>query len=318
LPDGPKTGADGDGAEEADAAIVPRIITGASDSALKIWYDATAEVEDEAIGQREEFVLREQEMLNAYRSGKYARAMTIALEIDQPLRLRGLLEKLVEENSLDKHVGAVVFTPQTLTRFLLYIRDWNTNARFCEVAQQSLSFVLKTFSFAQLRRAVKEAGKSAQTKGNAGSSEEGVTSVHEIVAGLVAYSERHLKRSARVYQSSFVVEYTLKSMQKLLPQQELIAETQTAASDSTSVADQLDNETTVAAAGDSDDSSSSSSSSDDDDDDDNKVPKTVVDTKEALDAGPVAPPTTGNATTSDASTTAKGGRRRRRRRSKKA
>ena len=55
--------------------------------------------------------------------------MTIALEIDQPLRLRGLLEQLVEAGTLAEHASQVPFTPQTLTRLLLYARDWNTNTR---------------------------------------------------------------------------------------------------------------------------------------------------------------------------------------------
>ncbi len=55
--------------------------------------------------------------------------MAIALEIDQPLRLRGLLEQLLEAGTLVEHAEQIAFTPQTLTRLLLYIRDWNTNTR---------------------------------------------------------------------------------------------------------------------------------------------------------------------------------------------
>lgn len=210
-----------------------KLITGASDSTLTVWYDATAEVQNEEVGRREEFVRRKQEMLNAYRCGQYAKAMEIAMEIDQPLRLRGLLEKLIAEGTLQQYIEQVEFSPTTLTRLLLYARDWNTNARFCGVAQAVLSFALSSFTFEELRRAVREASASAfhtaehSTSGrkdiadaNVSTSTEGTTAValQDMVKGLVAYSERHLKRVEKVYQSSFLLEYTLRSMQKLLPQ----------------------------------------------------------------------------------------------------
>ena len=205
-------------------------MSAASDSTLKIWYDATAEVENEAVGKREQFVLREQEMLNAYRRGMHARAMTIALEIDQPLRLRGLLEKLVQEGTLEKYVSQVTFTPLTLTRLFLYIRDWNTNSRFCGIAQATLSYILTVFSFDDIRRSVREANANhseeiIETTG------EHVVSLSDLVAGLTAYSDRHLKRATNIFQSSFLVEYTLRSMQKLLPQGQLEAPATTVESD---------------------------------------------------------------------------------------
>ena len=155
--------------------------------------------------------------------GSYATAMTIALEIDQPQRLRGLLEKLLEEEgAIDRVAADVVFTPVTLTRLLLYVRDWNTNARYCDVAQAVLSFVLTAFTFEEIRRAVREAGSDANSRGNGGArsggrgadrdgkgggrddgdnnqSGDGAVVLSDLVAGLIAYSERHLKRAARVY-----------------------------------------------------------------------------------------------------------------------
>ena len=306
------------------ASKVSLCSTESSWSHLSPRYDATSEVEDEAIGLREEFVLREQEMLNAYRSGQYARAMTIALEIDQPLRLRGLLQKLVEEDSLAHHVSQVVFSPKTLTRLLLYVRDWNTNARFCGVAQAVLEFVLANFSFADIRRAVREGGAEAATKGNAGSSsgvldKQSASSdspgervvLSDLLAGLVAYSERHLKRAARVYQSSFLVEYTLGSMQKLLPQQELVeaadqpqsatrTDATAVATDTTTAADGLDAAHTENTSSDS----SSDSDSDSGDDESSAVP-----------AKPASPAASPPKSATDA--TSSKPRRRQRRRSRK-
>lgn len=64
-----------------------RLVSGGADSTLNVWRDVTAQEQDEAASSARARVLKEQTLSNSLRRRDYARAVTLAFELQQPRRL---------------------------------------------------------------------------------------------------------------------------------------------------------------------------------------------------------------------------------------
>lgn len=88
-----------------------------------------------------------------------------------------------------------------LVRLLRYVRDWNTRASSAAVAQRVLYAIVKLRSAEDIAHAFDDAGAGEERNG-----------LHELVEGLIPYTERHLGRMERLVQESYVVDYVLREM----------------------------------------------------------------------------------------------------------
>jgi hypothetical protein len=77
---------------------------------------------------------------------------------------------------------------------MLYLRDWNTSAKFSIVAQYLLNVILRRFTPSRLSQ---------------------IPRVPELIESILAYTERHYHRVDVLLQRSFLVDYTLSEMQQL-------------------------------------------------------------------------------------------------------
>jgi U3 small nucleolar RNA-associated protein 13 len=91
--------------------------------------------------------------------------------------------------------------PADLVRLLLYVRDWNTRASSAAVAQRVLHAIMKLRSADDIAHAFENASTSDEKNG-----------LHELVEGLIPYTERHLGRMERLVQESYVLDYVLREM----------------------------------------------------------------------------------------------------------
>ena len=81
-----------------------------------------------------------------------------------------------------------------IEKLLVYAKDWNTNGRFTRVAQNVLNLVFSSFSNTKLTSS---------------------KSFKEILEATIPYTERHFARINQIMTNSFIVDFTLESMDML-------------------------------------------------------------------------------------------------------
>eukprot|EP01134_Creolimax_fragrantissima_P000074 CFRG0074T1 len=166
-----------------------RIVTGGGDAVLNIWNDTTAESQEAEAEKEEEKIRMNQELMNLVQNKQYLKAAKLALRLDQPHRMRTLMEEILESGQGEAKVGKVVAALDDMqtSKLLGYIREWNTNARHSRVAQLVLSCLLKSMPPSRIVKLDK---------------------IKSLIEGLLPYSQRHFSRLDRLEQQSFFVDYT--------------------------------------------------------------------------------------------------------------
>jgi U3 small nucleolar RNA-associated protein 13 len=175
------------------------LVSGSGDSTVTFWKDTTTETAEASTAAATQFVEQEQQLQNYIHAGSYRSAITLALQLNHPARLLSLFTtvttKIPEEGSLCgvKAVDEVLasLSDEQLSKLLLRIRDWNTNARNAAVAQRLLWTVVKSYPAARLA---------------------GLRGVGQVVDGLRVHSEKHYRRMEELVDESYLVEYTLREM----------------------------------------------------------------------------------------------------------
>lgn len=132
----------------------------------------------------------------------YRRAIEVALSLGHSGRLLQLFKELKGDSGVtgNADVDRVLqdLSSTDLVRLLRYVRDWNTRASSAVIAQRVLHAIMKFRPAVDIAHAF-EAG------------DEG-SSLHELVEGLIPYTERHLVRMERLVQESYVIDYVLREM----------------------------------------------------------------------------------------------------------
>ncbi|KAL3678389.1 hypothetical protein R1sor_021345 [Riccia sorocarpa] len=175
-----------------------KLATGGADSMVNLWTDCTAADEEEAYKQEEEEALKDQELANALRETNYTKAVQLAFELKRPYRLLNVFEEIYrKDDSTNKMQTLLQALGKEHFRLLLeYIRDWNSKAKFCHVAQRVLYSVLHVVSPTDLIK---------------------VPGIREVLEGINPYSQRHFSRIDRLSRSTFLLDFILSSMTSLLP-----------------------------------------------------------------------------------------------------
>lgn len=90
-------------------------------------------------------------------------------------------------------------------RLLERIRDWNTNAKTATVAQRVLHVLVKKYN---MKRMLELETSKEGKKGKGG--------MKAVVQAIEAYTERHYRRMEDLVEESYLMDYTLLQMEKLL------------------------------------------------------------------------------------------------------
>ncbi|KAH9115565.1 hypothetical protein AeMF1_010380 [Aphanomyces euteiches] len=182
------------------------MITGGADSTIHFWNDMTEAEEEKAKLESDAKVLKEQELMNFLRSNNWLRAIHLAFDIGHPFRLMQIFRDLKEgpKNENKPTTSQDVFdtvvaelSDEQLLQLLEWIRDWNTNANHSEITQLLLSSLLRVVPPSRWEK---------------------LNQATKILEGLIAYTERHFQRMERMLQKSYLVDFTIVSMRKMLPQ----------------------------------------------------------------------------------------------------
>jgi U3 small nucleolar RNA-associated protein 13 len=143
----------------------------------------------------------------------YRNAIILALSMDQPRRLLGLLRDILNDDAQNMATLHEVFKgleSGDIFRLLEYIRDWNAKSRDSDVAQATLNILFKTHSLADIMKASPastgmEDEDSTRRKGPQ-------TTITELIEALLPYTERHYARADRLEQESAFLDFILAHM----------------------------------------------------------------------------------------------------------
>ncbi|TPX31373.1 hypothetical protein SmJEL517_g05293 [Synchytrium microbalum] len=180
------------------------VASGGADSKIVVWEDVTQIVEEEKEKEQAERVEKEQNLQNYLQRRDYKSAIELALQLDQPVRLLELFGKVLDQRTSatactgSEAVDQVIInlSDPDLVKLLHYIRDWNTSNRGSRVAQSVLGVVVR---FIPIERVLS------------------LSKIKEILESLIPYTERHYKNMDTLLTSSYILEYTLQSMDGLVP-----------------------------------------------------------------------------------------------------
>lgn len=178
-------------------------VTADADGKVSQWKDNT----DEEIKQREqqakEKVEQEQSLSNFIRNKDWSNAFLLALSLDHSMRLYNVVKSCIETNEdQDSTIGSFkleeaigLLNDEQLIRLFKKIRDWNVNFKFFEISQKLLNVVLNKFGADKLTE---------------------IPGLTKITDSIVSYNERHYSRLDDMVEQTYVLDYTIEQMNKLI------------------------------------------------------------------------------------------------------
>ncbi|KAK9899009.1 WD40 repeat-like protein [Cystobasidium minutum MCA 4210] len=188
------------------------MVSGGADSVISFWEDVTEQEEDEKAMAEEEEILKSQDLANYMEIKDYRNAILLALSMDQPRRLLGLMRDILSDDPENVSMLKQIFKSLEsgdIFRLLEYIRDWNAKSRDSDVAQAVLNILLKTHSLADIMKA---APSSTSLEDSNTARKSSSTTVSELIQAILPYTERHYARADRREQESAFLDFILAHM----------------------------------------------------------------------------------------------------------
>lgn len=100
-----------------------------------------------------------------------------------------------------------------VNKLLIFIRDMNSTAKYCKIAQRTLHYLFKITSlekFKEFRN--KFVIKEKKSKKNTESMQKKKKEFDELLDVLIAYSEKHVNRTQNFIKKSFYLDFMLKKL----------------------------------------------------------------------------------------------------------
>lgn len=178
-------------------------ITADADGKISQWKDNTEEEVKQREQQAKDKVEQEQSLSNFIRNKDWSNAFLLALTLDHSMRLYNVVKSCIETNEdQDSTIGSFkleeaigLLNEEQLIRLFKKIRDWNTNFKFFEISQKLLNVVLNKFGADKLTE---------------------IPGLMKITDSIVPYNERHYSRLDDMVEQTYVLDYTIEQMNKLI------------------------------------------------------------------------------------------------------
>jgi U3 small nucleolar RNA-associated protein 13 len=187
------------------------LISGAADATITFWTDATSQTLSTLTAAASARIEQDQDLQNYILAKNYREVITLALQLNHPGRLLRLFEDILALPAAEKESGSITgvatvddvlasLSREQLYMLLLRVRDWNTNARTAPVAQKVLSCLLRKYPASTYTNMAKD---------------RNLRGVKDLLRALEVYTERHFKRMEELVDESYLLEYTLRSMDEI-------------------------------------------------------------------------------------------------------
>lgn len=178
------------------------MVSADADGQLSIWTDNTEEFLQEQEIQQKTKIEQEQKLTNYITSKDWSSAFLLALTLDHPMRLYNVIKSSINLNEdpnsaigsfkLEATIGQLA--SEQLLKFFKKIRDWNVNGKFFEISQKLITVILHKFEIETLIE---------------------IPGLVKLVDSIIPYSERHFTRIDDLIEQSYILDYTVKEMDKL-------------------------------------------------------------------------------------------------------
>ena len=179
------------------------VATGSSDSSIALYIDTTSEKLQEEQERQEKTILEEQALSNHVVNREFVKAVKLALRLGKSVRCAQLIQHVLDERSgqpdegsvlspeLDAMVQELGESTKELSKLLTFVRDWNTHAKFADVAQAVLYLLLTKLDASRLLS---------------------LPDIKPTIDALIPYTERHFSRTDQLLTKSWLLDYTLREM----------------------------------------------------------------------------------------------------------
>lgn len=136
------------------------------------------------------------------------RLLSLFKSVRNPLDMEGLCrsKSYTGSSAVDEVIRTM--SADDLITLIKFVRDWNSNAKTSEIAQEILHAIVKLRSAEEIMGMFRPQVIPTQTEQSA----DATGGLKEIVDGLIPYTERHLARMERLIQESYVVDFLLEEM----------------------------------------------------------------------------------------------------------
>ncbi|KGQ85214.1 U3 small nucleolar RNA-associated protein 13 [Candida albicans P94015] len=177
--------------------------TADADGKLSFWTDNTEEEVKLKELQAKEKIEQEQSLSNYIKNKDWSNAFLLALTLDHSMRLYNVIKSSIETNDdKDSIIGSFslentisLLDDGQLVKLFKKIRDWNVNFKFFEISQKLLNVVLNNFAVDKLTE---------------------VSGLMKIMESIIPYNERHYNRIEEMVEQTYVLDYTVEQMNKLI------------------------------------------------------------------------------------------------------
>ncbi|SCU87126.1 LAME_0D08878g1_1 [Lachancea meyersii CBS 8951] len=177
--------------------------TADADGLFQFWRDNSEEEAKQNLEDEKLRITQEQSLQNYLSKGDWTNAFLLAMTLDHPMRLYRVLDSSShagDENSshvfneeLDTVIGSL--EDEQVLNLLKRSRDWNTNATTHSVAQKVIRCILMRHNIAAL---------------------SDIPGIMNIIDAIIPYTERHFARVDDLVEQSYILDYSLVEMDKLM------------------------------------------------------------------------------------------------------
>ncbi|KAG5417747.1 utp13 [Candida metapsilosis] len=178
-------------------------ITADADGKVTTWTDNTAEeVRLRELAAKDK-VEQEQSLSNFVKNQDWSNAFLLALTLNHSMRLYHVIKSCIEANEDEESSIGSFQLEETISQLnndqlvVLFkkIRDWNVNFKFFEISQSLIHVILQHFAIDSLIE---------------------VPGLMKIIDSIIPYNERHYNRLDDLIEQTYVLDYTVEQMNRLL------------------------------------------------------------------------------------------------------
>ncbi|RNA33216.1 transducin beta 3 [Brachionus plicatilis] len=183
-----------------------QFVSGGADGKLIVWKDVTDEMYEEELEKREEILLKEQELDNYLKEKKWKKALGLAIQLDKPFRCYEIIQEILlsnigEDSGTKENKGRrdlertfLKLRDDQIKSLLKYANDWNTNTKFCLIAQVVFELIMRNYPPEFL---IDESNYEFAAK---------------IIEQFLPYSERHFARLNKLSQQIMFLDFAWQNM----------------------------------------------------------------------------------------------------------
>jgi U3 small nucleolar RNA-associated protein 13 len=174
-----------------------------ADGKISEWKDNTDEELRLREQQDKQKIEQEQNLTNFIKNKDWSNAFLLALTLDHSMRLYNVLKSAIELNEdEDSAIGSkqleetiAELSADQISKLFKKLRDWNTNFKNFEISQKVLSVILFRFS----EQALNE-----------------IPGLMKVIESIIPYNERHFSRIDDLIEQSYILDYAVEEMDKLV------------------------------------------------------------------------------------------------------